>query len=123
MVGTARRRLCPPYKVIASSFLALRTPEGRTAILVEAADGAAAARRLALFAFAVVDLERMLEIAELARGLAMVAQRRAAGLDRLVQHRVDLLHQPPRVIGGLALFGRNRRGQPPRRQMRAIERF
>src|SRR5438552_1970364 len=102
-------------------LLALWAPEGRAAILVEAADGTAAARGLAFLALAVVDLEGMLEIAELARGLAMVAQRRAAGLDRLVQHRVDLLHQPPRVIGSLALFGRERRGQPPRRQMRAVE--
>ena len=55
-------------------FLALRTPEGRAAILVEAANGAAAARRLAFFALAIVDLEGVLEIAEFARGLAMVAQ-------------------------------------------------
>src|SRR2546429_4403172 len=93
-------------------LLALRTPEGRAPILVEAADGAAAARGLALLALAVVDLERMLEIAEFARGLAMVAQRRAAGLDRLVQHRVDFFHQPPRAIGSLVLFGRERRSQP-----------
>src|SRR5689334_6498882 len=105
------------------SLLALRAPERRTAVLVEAADGAAAARRPAFFALAVVDLERVLEVAKLARGLAMVAQRRAAGLDRLVQHRVDLFHQPPRVIGSLALLGRERCGQTPRRQMRAIERL
>src|ERR1043166_6596922 len=34
-----------------------------------------------------------------------------------------LFHQPPWMIGGLALFGRKRRGQPPRRQMRTIERL
>src|SRR5262245_43180729 len=92
-------------------LLALRAPEGRATILVEAADGAAAAGGAAFLALAVVDLERMLEITELARCLAMVAQRRAAGLDRLVQHRVDFFHQPPRVIGGLALLGRKRRSQ------------
>src|SRR5689334_8728225 len=73
------------------SFLALRAPEGRAAVLGEALDHAATA---AFLAFAVVDQERVLEIAELAVGLAMVAQRRAAGLDRLVQHRVDGVDQP-----------------------------
>src|SRR3954452_1972275 len=106
-----------------SSLLALRAPEGRAAVLVEAAHRAAAARRLTFLAFAIVDLEGVLEIAKLAGSLAMIAQRRAAGLDRLVQHRVDFRHQPPRVIGGLALLARQRRGQPPRRQMRAVERL
>src|SRR5215813_3903156 len=71
------------------SLLALRTPEGRSPVLGEAADHAAAARHATHLAFSVIDLERMLEIAELAGGLAMIAQRRAAGLDRLIQHRVD----------------------------------
>ena len=41
----------------------------------KAADDSAATSRGAFFAFAVVDLEGMLEIAELAVGLAMIAQR------------------------------------------------
>src|SRR3954447_2130728 len=53
-------------------FLALRAPEGRAAVLDEAPHDAGAARGLALFAFAVVDLKRMLEIAEFARGLAVI---------------------------------------------------
>ena len=45
-----------------------------------------AARRRARRTFAIIDPKIVLEIAELAIGLAMVAQRRAAGLDRRVQH-------------------------------------
>ncbi len=52
----------PPF----SSFLALRAPEGRAAVLGEAADHCRAAVRAARLAFAVIDLEGMLEIAELA---------------------------------------------------------
>src|SRR3984893_13562989 len=104
-------------------LLALRTPEGRAAVLGKALDDSVAARGLAFFAFAVVDLERVLEIAELARGLAMVAQRRAAGLDRLVQHRVNRGDQPFGVIGRLALFGGQRRGRSARRQMSAKQRL
>src|SRR5690348_14819002 len=76
------------------SRLALRTPEGRAAVLGEAFDHAAAAAFLTL---AIVDQEVVLEIAELARGLAMVAQRRAARLDRLVQHGVNRLNQSVRM--------------------------
>src|SRR5689334_25396286 len=94
-------------------LLALRAPEGRAAVLVEAADGAAAALGLALLALAIVDLEGVLEVAQFAGGLAMVAQRRTAGIDCLVQHRVDFFHQPSRMISSIALFGRKRRGQPP----------
>src|ERR1700680_485258 len=112
-------------------LLALRTPEGRAAVLGKALDDSVAARGLAFFAFAVVDLERVLEIAELARGLAMVAQRRAAGLDRWFNPGVNRGTQPFGVIGRLATgnafalsgFGGQGRGQSPRRQMRAKQRL
>src|SRR4051794_40607475 len=104
-------------------FLALGAPEGGTAVLNEAPHDAAATRGLAFLAFAVVDLKPVLEIAELARGLAMIADRGAAGLDRLIQDVVDRAHQTFGVIGGLGLLGRQRRRQAPRRQMRAIKRF
>ena len=65
----------------------------------------------------------MLEIAEFASGLAVVAKRRAAGLDRLVKHVVNRLYQTSGVIGGLALFCRKRCRQPSRRQMRAKQRL
>ena len=44
----------------------------------------------------------MLEIAEFAGGLAMVAQRRATGFDRLIQHRVNCIDQAFGMIGRFA---------------------
>src|SRR5215472_18154134 len=82
------------------SLLAFRAPEGRPPVLGEALDHAAAA---ACLAFAVIHQKVVLEIAELAIGLAMVAQRRAAGLDRLVQHGMDRIDQAACVTGGCAL--------------------
>src|SRR5258708_5272104 len=121
------------------SLLAFRAPERRAAVLRETSHDAATARGLAFLAFAVVDLKGMLEIAEFAGGLAMIAQRRAAGLDRLIQHRVNCIDQTFGVIGRLAPgnalalsggnafalsgFGRQRRGQSPRRQMRTKQRL
>src|ERR1700738_2056623 len=64
-------------------FLAFRAPKGRAAVLRKAPHDAVTAGSLAFLALAVVDLERMLEIAELAVGLAMLAQRRSARLDVL----------------------------------------
>ncbi len=59
----------------ASLFLALRAPKGRAAVLDEALDDAVAAFAAARLAFSVIDLKRMLEIAEFAGRLAMIAQR------------------------------------------------
>src|SRR6476646_11736616 len=101
-------------------FLAFRTPESRAAVLCKPLDDAAAFRGLAFLAFTIVNLKRVLEITKFAGGLAMVAQRRAAGLDGLVEHRVNCRHQPPGVIGGFSLLRRQRRSQPSRRQMRTI---
>jgi hypothetical protein len=55
-------------------FLTFRTPEGRAAILGEAPDDAGAVRGPASLAFAVVDLEGMLEVAEFTRGLTVIPQ-------------------------------------------------
>src|SRR5262245_60621581 len=71
------------------SALAHRTIEGRAAGLDDAPDGAGAARRRARLALMVIDPEAVLESAERAVGLAVVAQRRAAGLDRLGQNLAD----------------------------------
>jgi hypothetical protein len=48
---------------VAGSLLTLRTPEGRTSVLGKATNDPVAALGVALFAYAVVDLKRMLEIA------------------------------------------------------------
>src|SRR6266576_5403380 len=117
----------PAYSIFVCSrrelFLAFQAPEGRASVLGEPPHDSATPRGLAFLAFAVVDLKRVLEIAEFAFGLAMVAQRRAAGLDGLIEHRVDRRDQSFRMIGGLSGFGRQRRGQPSRRQMRTIQRL
>ena len=93
-----------------SSLLAFRTPEGGASILGKSPHKSLATCGLAFFAFAIVDLKRVLEITELAGGLAMIAQRRAAGRDGLVEHRVNSRDQTLRMIGRLTLFAGQRRG-------------
>src|SRR4051794_21575239 len=97
------------------SPLAFRAPERRAAVLGEPPHDAAAAGAFACLALAVVDLERVLEIAEFAGGLAMIAQRGAAGFYGLIEHRVNCRHQMLRVVGrfttgtALGLLRRQRR--------------
>src|SRR5687768_8363697 len=67
-------------------LLTNRTEERRAPALHDALDGAFAAGRDAALALAVVDPEVVLEHAKRAVGQAVVAQRRAAGLDRIVEH-------------------------------------
>ena len=57
-------------------------------------------------AFPVVDRESMLEITEFAVGAAMVAQGRAPGLDRLLEHGADGFGQ--RMGGAGRISGRVR---------------
>src|SRR5665213_2137066 len=124
----ARSRQLPvmrglPFLLLLRLFLAFRAPERRAPVLGESPHDSAAARGLAFFAFAVVDLKRVLEIAEFAGGLAMIAQRRAAGLDGLIEHAVNRRHQPLGMVGRRCLFGCQRGGQPSRRQMRTKQRL
>src|ERR1700736_729089 len=105
------------------SLLALRAPERRAAVLGKAPHDAATPGGLTFLAFAIINLKRMLEIAEFAGGLAMVAQRRAAGLDRLIQHRVNGIDQAFGVIGRFSFFCRQGRGQSSRRQQRTKQRL
>src|SRR3954447_23300618 len=106
MSNRSVRRVRRRMGVSKTSPLALRAPEGRSSVLREPPHHAAAAGGDAGLAFAAVDLERVLEIAEFAGGLAVVAERRAAGGNGLVQHRMDRLDQADRVVGRRALFGR-----------------
>ena len=78
----------------------MRAIEGRATGLHQALDELAAVARGADDAGAVVDVEPGLEIAELAAGLDMVAQGRAAVVDLAQQHLLDGGDQP---IGALAL--------------------
>src|SRR4029079_10217201 len=67
-------------------FLANRTEERRTSGLHDTLDRTRTFRRRALLAFAIIDAKMVLEIAELAVGLAMIAQRRSALLEGVVEH-------------------------------------
>src|ERR1700691_4857502 len=99
------------------SALLLRAIECRAAGLDDAAHPFGAVAAGAGLALAAVDRPAVLEIAKLAIGLHIVAQRGAAGFDRLVEHRADRRDQP---------FGpttADRPGEPSRRQARAIERL
>ncbi len=64
----------------------------------------AASRRDARLVLPVVDAEPVLEIAELAGGLGVVAQCRATGLDRFRDDRVDDLRQPFQRARGAPAF-------------------
>ena len=91
-------------------FLAHRAKERRAAGLHDAPDRAAAAGRRAWLALAVIDAEIVLEIAELAVGAAMVAQRRAAGRDRVLEHRLDRSTSRSRALVRRAGARRDGRG-------------
>src|SRR5262249_53025805 len=103
--------------------LAHRAKERRPAGLDHAPDGAIAARRRAAFAGAVVDAEIVLEIAELAVGAAMIAQRGAAGGDRVREHGLDGMDQPLRAFVRRPGLGRDRGRAPLGREPRAVERL
>src|SRR5581483_3541495 len=75
-------------------LLTRRTKKRRPPVLHDALDGAAAARRAARLAFAVVNAEVMLKHAEPAVGQLVVAQRRAAVLDGVVERALDGVDQP-----------------------------
>src|SRR5215467_14400137 len=74
-------------------LLAHRAEERRPSILRDPLDGAPASLRNTGFALAVIDAEMVLEIARLAVGLAVIAQRRAARLDGSMEHRLDGVDQ------------------------------
>src|SRR5215475_6989096 len=103
--------------------LAHRTEERRATSLHHTLDGAAAARRHAMLAFAVVDAKIMLEHAKLAVGLLMIPQRGAASLDGILQHRLDRLHQPLGALVGRAHARRNGRSATLGREPRPMQRL
>src|SRR5665647_3482413 len=84
-----------------SLLLAAWAIERRAGILHDAFDLALAGR--AWRALAVIDQEIVLEVAERAVGPAVVAQRRAAGLDGVMQHRLDGIDQRDRARIRLAV--------------------
>src|SRR6516164_2191239 len=112
-----RLAVCGPHTGQVTSALAHRAEERRSRALHDALDRAAVAP-LASLAFAVVDREVMLEQAELTIGAAMIAQRGAAGADRIVEHVADAFHQRDGAGVGLARAGRDGRSTPLGRQPR-----
>ena len=107
----------------ALSLLARRTRKRRTPALDDAGDRPVAAAARAGGAFAVVDGEGMLEIAELAVGLTVVAQRRAAGFDGFLQHVADRRGQRARCGGRPALGVGEQRSGSGRADARAVQRL
>src|SRR4051794_38503045 len=91
-----------------SAPLAARAVEARAPGLHEPPHRPAAALRGARLAVAVVDPETVLEIAERAVGLGVVAQRRAAGLDGLGENGADLACEAMRLLARLAARRRDR---------------
>src|SRR6516165_1903427 len=96
-------------------LLAHRTIEGRAAVLDDALDRTAAARGPAWLAGAIVNAEVMLKHAELAVREPVIAQRRAAVLDRLCEHRLDAVDQPRGAFVWCAVALRKCRRPPLRR--------
>src|SRR3954454_20403398 len=90
------------------SALLLGTEERRAAGLDDAAHPLGAGAAGTGLALAAVDRPAMLEIAELAIGLHIIPQRRAAGLDRFAEHIPDRLRQTRRT------HPHDRPGEPPR---------
>src|SRR5258708_1176176 len=101
-------------------FLAHRTEIRRTPALHDPLHRAVAARRNARFALAVVNAKMVLEISELAIGLAVIAQRRAAGLDGVIEHCLDGVDQRRRARMGRAGPRRDGRSAALRRNARPM---
>src|SRR5271166_800377 len=101
----------PPVRQGTRLLLADRAIEGRTAGLRNPDDRPAAARPRAVRTFAVIDRKGVLEIAERAVGLTVIAQGRAAGFDRFLKDGVDRSRQSAGGAGRTAA----RVGQSARR--------
>src|SRR5947209_8443971 len=104
-------------------LLTHRAEERAPRPLHDALDRAFASLRRALLAFAIVDAEIVLKVAELAVGAAMIAQRRAAGADRIVEHRANCFRERVRTPVRLAVLIRDGRCNALGREMRAVQRL
>src|SRR5262245_6357883 len=107
----------------ARSPLADRAVKGRATGLDLAPHGAPAARLDARLAFATIDGKFVLETADTAIGLFVVAQRRATGANGIEQHAFDGRSQALRRRRGLTTPRSQACGTRPRVQPGAIERF
>src|SRR5262245_31154991 len=97
--------------------------ERRSAGLRHPPDCAIAARRRTGFPGAIIDAEIVLEITELTIGAAGVAQRRAAGRDRLREHGLDGIDQLLRALVRCTGLARDGRRAPLGREPCAVKRL
>src|SRR5438105_949595 len=109
--------------LLVRSLLAHGTKKRGAAVLGDAPHDTATAAGRAAAALAVVDAETVLKAAELAVGAAVIAQRGAAGRNRVLQHRLDGSNEPLGIGRRRAGARRQRRGPAPRRQAGAVERL
>src|SRR4029077_11800449 len=99
------------------------TIESRPSSLDDAAYGSSAAFFGARIALASVDFEAVLKLAERAVSLLIIAKRRAARLDRVVEHRLDARDERFCFRRWLAGFGGKRAGELQRRDAGAEKRL
>src|SRR4051812_4888030 len=118
-----RPRGRPATRHSASSLLADRTIEGGATRLDKAGHRAGAARIGAGLALPVVDPEPVLEIAQRAIHLSVVAQGRASGLHGFIENVADDGGQLRRLAGRLARGGREGAGMGLRVQTGAKQRL
>src|SRR5262245_40522471 len=112
-----------PSVAATGSLLALQAKERGAAVLGDAAHDAAAAAVRAAATRAIVDAKLVLKAPEFAVGAAVIAQRRAAGGDRSLEHLLDGGDEAHRVRRRHTGARRQGRGFAPRRQPRAVERL
>ena len=86
-------------------------------------DDASARRRRTGLAFAVIDLERVLKIAQGAIDLLMISQRRTASGNRLSQHVPDFVAQADKFGAGPPCRRYERACDPIRRQAGPVKGF
>src|SRR5260370_33894266 len=95
--------------------LPLGAEKGRAPGLDDAADAFGASAAGARLALPAINRPAVLEVAELAIRLDIIAQRRPAGLDRLAENVADRRGEP------LGPRADDRRGEPAQRHPRAVE--
>src|SRR5690606_25209891 len=106
------KRLC--FAEWSQLFLTGRAEECGAPALDDALDRAVASGRCAGMAFAVVDVEGVLKIAERSVCLAIIAQRRTAGSDRICDNSTDGSGQPLGADRGSSLLASYGAGEPAR---------
>src|SRR3974390_1200388 len=114
-------RVKPGHDYGGASLLTAWAKEGRATALHDTLDLALAMP--AWFTLTVIDLKIVLEVAECAVGEAVVAQRRAAGVDGVLKHRLNGIGERPCAHIRRALMVGDVGGNPFGRKPRAEQRL